>query len=277
MDDETGELLHIDLNVAFDKGRLLKAPEMVPFRLTQNILEGMSLIERCSVFPELCCSMLSRVRLNSKRILMLLETFLFDSVTDFAAKKKKKKLQQQDQKSASLATLSTNERDELSPEMWKALAENGESNDFFISQAVDVQQVSALIKACVHENDSKARFLLIEAMRAVFPALQQISSDLAALACQPTVNMTPADVGAIGQAFLDGFRGLKCRSAEFGFAEQFLGNPSNSGRKVIREVETKLKGGTQGVSVQKHVQELIDAATDSANLSGLFPGWSAWL
>ncbi|VDO02604.1 unnamed protein product, partial [Rodentolepis nana] len=33
----TGELVHIDLGIAFDQGRLLPTPEMVPFRLTRDI------------------------------------------------------------------------------------------------------------------------------------------------------------------------------------------------------------------------------------------------
>ena len=32
-----GEVIHIDYNVCFDKGRSLRVPEKVPFRMTQNI------------------------------------------------------------------------------------------------------------------------------------------------------------------------------------------------------------------------------------------------
>lgn len=35
LDFTSGELLHIDYNVCFDKGRQLRVPERVPFRLTQ--------------------------------------------------------------------------------------------------------------------------------------------------------------------------------------------------------------------------------------------------
>jgi serine-protein kinase ATM len=33
----TGEIIHIDLGIAFDQGRLLSTPELVPFRLTRNL------------------------------------------------------------------------------------------------------------------------------------------------------------------------------------------------------------------------------------------------
>jgi hypothetical protein len=35
LDTDTGELLHIDFSVCFDKGKGLGVPEVVPFRLTQ--------------------------------------------------------------------------------------------------------------------------------------------------------------------------------------------------------------------------------------------------
>lgn len=35
LDRETGEVVHIDYSVCFDKGAALRVPEVVPFRLTQ--------------------------------------------------------------------------------------------------------------------------------------------------------------------------------------------------------------------------------------------------
>ena len=37
IDKATAEIIHIDLGIAFDQGRLLSTPEMVPFRLTRNM------------------------------------------------------------------------------------------------------------------------------------------------------------------------------------------------------------------------------------------------
>jgi len=34
-------VVHIDLGVAFEQGRFLNTPELVPFRLTSNIVDGM--------------------------------------------------------------------------------------------------------------------------------------------------------------------------------------------------------------------------------------------
>ena len=37
IDKTSAEVVHIDLGIAFDQGKLLSTPEMVPFRLTQNM------------------------------------------------------------------------------------------------------------------------------------------------------------------------------------------------------------------------------------------------
>ena len=34
-------MVHIDLGIAFEQGRFLTTPELVPFRLTRDIVDGM--------------------------------------------------------------------------------------------------------------------------------------------------------------------------------------------------------------------------------------------
>ena len=40
IDQQTGELVHIDFGVAFEQGKALGAPEIIPFRLTRDIVDG---------------------------------------------------------------------------------------------------------------------------------------------------------------------------------------------------------------------------------------------
>ncbi len=35
------QVVHIDLGVAFEQGRFLNTPELVPFRLTRDVVDGM--------------------------------------------------------------------------------------------------------------------------------------------------------------------------------------------------------------------------------------------
>jgi ataxia telangiectasia mutated family protein len=41
VDKSSAELIHIDLGVAFEQGRILPSPETIPFRLTRDIVDGM--------------------------------------------------------------------------------------------------------------------------------------------------------------------------------------------------------------------------------------------
>lgn len=40
-DSSNGDTVHVDLNCLFDKGKDLKIPEVVPFRLTHNMVQAM--------------------------------------------------------------------------------------------------------------------------------------------------------------------------------------------------------------------------------------------
>ena len=41
VDARTAEVIHIDLGIAFEQGRFLNVPEVVPFRLTRDVVDGM--------------------------------------------------------------------------------------------------------------------------------------------------------------------------------------------------------------------------------------------
>ena len=41
LDSSTAEVVHIDLGVAFEGGKALRTPELVPFRLTRDIVDGL--------------------------------------------------------------------------------------------------------------------------------------------------------------------------------------------------------------------------------------------
>ena len=41
LDEKTGEVVHIDLGVSFEAGRVLPVPEVVPFRLTRDLVDAM--------------------------------------------------------------------------------------------------------------------------------------------------------------------------------------------------------------------------------------------
>ena len=40
VDLKTAEFVHIDFGIAFDKGKILPTPELIPFRLTRDVIDG---------------------------------------------------------------------------------------------------------------------------------------------------------------------------------------------------------------------------------------------
>ena len=75
---ETAELIHIDLGVAFEQGKLLPTPERVPFRLTRDLVDGMGAAGVEGPFRRTCEQTLRVLREGELSLLTILEVFLHD-------------------------------------------------------------------------------------------------------------------------------------------------------------------------------------------------------
>ncbi|WVZ71912.1 hypothetical protein U9M48_020441, partial [Paspalum notatum var. saurae] len=73
IDQDTAEVVHIDLGVAFEQGLMLKTPERVPFRLTRDIIDGMGVTGVEGVFRRCCEKTLSVMRANKDALLTIIE------------------------------------------------------------------------------------------------------------------------------------------------------------------------------------------------------------
>ncbi|KAJ1844311.1 Serine/threonine-protein kinase tel1 [Coemansia sp. RSA 2703] len=78
IDKTTAELVHIDLGIAFDLGKLLPIPELVPFRLTREMIDGMGLLGLNSTFRHVCEEALEAMRQNSRVISTILNVLKVD-------------------------------------------------------------------------------------------------------------------------------------------------------------------------------------------------------
>ncbi|XP_022748650.1 serine/threonine-protein kinase SMG1-like isoform X2 [Durio zibethinus] len=83
MDFSSGDVVHIDYNVCFDKGQRLKVPEIVPFRLTQTIEGALGLTGIEGTFRANCEAVVSVLRKNKDVLLMLLEVFVWDPLIEW--------------------------------------------------------------------------------------------------------------------------------------------------------------------------------------------------
>ncbi|KAE8338953.1 hypothetical protein BDV24DRAFT_137247 [Aspergillus arachidicola] len=88
-EEGTGGILHVDFNCLFDKGLTFDKPELVPFRLTQNMVDAFGAYGYDGPFRKTCEITLGLLRQNEDALMTVLETFLHDPTTDFIGKKRR--------------------------------------------------------------------------------------------------------------------------------------------------------------------------------------------
>ncbi|KAL2866806.1 protein kinase MEC1 [Aspergillus lucknowensis] len=88
-EEGTGGILHVDFNCLFDKGLTFDKPELVPFRLTQNMVDAFGAYGYNGPFRKTCELSLDLLRQNEDALMTILETFLHDPTTDLIGKKRR--------------------------------------------------------------------------------------------------------------------------------------------------------------------------------------------
>jgi serine/threonine-protein kinase ATR len=84
LDQESGDVVHIDFSCLFDKGLELECPEMVPFRLTQNIVDGLGAGGYEGTFMRVCEITLQVLRSHREALMSVLETFVHDPLVEWS-------------------------------------------------------------------------------------------------------------------------------------------------------------------------------------------------
>jgi serine/threonine-protein kinase ATR len=83
LDTMTGETVHVDFECLLGKGMFLARSEVVPFRLTQNILAAMGPVGAEGLFRSTCVRALALFKLHSDEILSSLGTMITDPLIDW--------------------------------------------------------------------------------------------------------------------------------------------------------------------------------------------------
>ncbi|KAI9820333.1 MAG: serine/threonine-protein kinase M1 [Pycnora praestabilis] len=89
LEEGNGGTFHVDFNCLFDKGLTFEKPEMVPFRLTHNMVDAFGAYGYEGPYRKSCELTMGILRQNEDTLMTILETFLYDPTTDFIGKKKK--------------------------------------------------------------------------------------------------------------------------------------------------------------------------------------------
>jgi ataxia telangiectasia mutated family protein len=80
LDKNTGEVVHIDLNMIFEAGKTLRIPERVPFRLTPDCVDAMGpeQLGLAGPFKQNAIAVLKILRKERNALIMVLDVFKYD-------------------------------------------------------------------------------------------------------------------------------------------------------------------------------------------------------
>ncbi|KAL7678330.1 hypothetical protein ACOME3_004558 [Neoechinorhynchus agilis] len=83
LDTTNGDCIHVDYNCLFNKGDIFQIPEIVPFRLTHNMVDGMGILGIEGTFRQTCEKVTHLMRQHKDLLLSVLETFVYDPLLEW--------------------------------------------------------------------------------------------------------------------------------------------------------------------------------------------------
>lgn len=78
IDIKTAEVIHIDFGIAFEAGKCLPHPELIPFRLSRDFIAPLGVSGVDGIFRKTCEKTIEILRENEKTIATILEVLLYD-------------------------------------------------------------------------------------------------------------------------------------------------------------------------------------------------------
>ena len=88
INETTGEILHVDFNSLFYHASLLPVPEVVPFRLTQNLIDGLGITRELGLYRAQCIKTQEWIRNHSSLIFSVFNCLIYDPIEDFNLSKR---------------------------------------------------------------------------------------------------------------------------------------------------------------------------------------------
>ncbi|XP_052741875.1 serine/threonine-protein kinase SMG1, partial [Bicyclus anynana] len=90
VDLTSGEVVHIDYNVCFEKGKTLRVPEKVPFRMTPNLVTALGVTGVEGIFRLACEHVVRTMRRGRETLLTLLEAFVYDPLVEWGGGRRRR-------------------------------------------------------------------------------------------------------------------------------------------------------------------------------------------
>ncbi|KAI1796128.1 hypothetical protein LXA43DRAFT_880633 [Ganoderma leucocontextum] len=89
LDTNSGDVIHVDFDCLFEKGQALETPEIVPFRLTHNIVDGFGVTGVEGFFRISCEVTLRLLRENKDCLMNVLDAFVHDPLLEWQEKRRR--------------------------------------------------------------------------------------------------------------------------------------------------------------------------------------------
>lgn len=93
IDLKTAELIHIDFGIAFEQGKILPHKELIPFRLTRDMIAPMGVCGVDGVFRHTCEKTMAIIRQNHATLTTILEVLLYDPLYTWTSSTKQARRQ----------------------------------------------------------------------------------------------------------------------------------------------------------------------------------------
>ncbi|CAF0985252.1 unnamed protein product [Brachionus calyciflorus] len=95
IDTNSADVVHIDLGIAFDQGKILPIPETVPFRLTRDVIDGFGICGIEGIFKNCCEATLKLLKNSREQIITIFEVLLYDPLHNWCLSPAKAFMMQQ--------------------------------------------------------------------------------------------------------------------------------------------------------------------------------------
>nr|XP_026487269.1 serine/threonine-protein kinase SMG1 [Vanessa tameamea] len=151
VDLTSGEVVHIDYNVCFEKGKTLRVPEKVPFRMTPNLVTALGVTGVEGIFRLACEHVLRTMRRGRETLLTLLEAFVYDPLVEWGGGRRKRGARHV---RAAKAMLAVRVRElkhtakEVTDQLLAILPEVKESAEKWLEENEELKAVEAKLQMC---------------------------------------------------------------------------------------------------------------------------------
>ncbi|KAG9049511.1 serine/threonine-protein kinase M1 [Tulasnella sp. UAMH 9824] len=147
LDTVNGDTVHVDFNCLFERGKHFAVPERVPFRLTNNIADGMGVTEVEGAFRISCEVTMQILRTNRDTLMSVLEAFVHDPLERSRNRNLKKQRQEPPVHESPAAQLRALAHKSLLPIQKKLRGLQDAESEWGGKEITISNQVESLIKA----------------------------------------------------------------------------------------------------------------------------------